>query len=86
MNWALSLKIGVYMARRKTGEIVAVDGKGNRHKIIKYTDFETVDTFGASEEVQGNDGYELAATGEPVNKVSDTEFTIVASNVTLKPE
>jgi hypothetical protein len=71
------------MASRKTGEIMAVDAKGNRHKIIKYTDFETVDTFGASEEVAGNDEYRLA-TGEAVNKVSDTEFLVVASNVTLK--
>jgi hypothetical protein len=71
------------MASRKTGEIMAVDAKGNRHKIIKYTDFETITTFGASEEVAGNDEYRLA-TGEAVNKVSDTEFLVVASNVTLK--
>jgi hypothetical protein len=73
------------MASRKTGEIMAVDEKGKRHKIIKYTDFETVDTFGASEEVAGNDEYRLA-TGEAVNKVSDTEFVVVASNIKLKPE
>jgi len=74
------------MALRKTGEIVAVDEKGNRHKIIKYTDFETVDTFGASEEVAGLDEYRLATSDEPVNKVSDDEFIVVASNIKLKPE
>lgn len=73
------------MASRKTGEIMSIDAKGNRHKIIKYTDFETVDTFGASEEVAGNDEYRLA-TGEAVNKVSDDEFIVVASNLKLKPE
>jgi hypothetical protein len=35
------------MTLRKTGEIMAVDEKDNRHKIIKYTNFETVDTLGA---------------------------------------
>jgi hypothetical protein len=74
------------MALRKTGEIMAVDEKGNRHKIIKYTDFEKVDTFGASEEVQGLNEYHLAATNEAVNKVSDSEFVVVASNLKLRPE
>ena len=74
------------MALRKTGEIIAVDEKGNRHKIIKYTDFETVDTFGASEEVEGLSEYRLATTEEPVNKVSDDEFVVVASDLKLKPE
>ena len=73
------------MASRKTGEIMAVDAKGNHHKIIKYTDFETVDTFGASEEVEGLNEYRLA-TGEVVNKISDTEFVVVASDLNLKPE
>lgn len=73
------------MASRKTGEINAVDENGNRHKIIKYTDFETVDTFGASEEVEGLNEYRLAS-GEVVNKISDTEFVVVASDLKLKPE
>jgi hypothetical protein len=68
---------------RKTGEIMAIDAQGNRHKILKYTDFETVDTFGASEEVAGYDEYRLV-TGEAVNKISDDEFFVVVSNVALK--
>ena len=62
---------------------MVVDEKGNRHKISNILTL-TVDTFGASEEVAGNDEYRLATSGEAVNKVSDTEFLVVASNVTLK--
>ena len=73
------------MISRKTGEIKAVDEKGNRYKIIKYTDFETSTTFGESQEVTGFDEYRLA-TGEAVNKISDTEFVIVASDTKLTAE
>jgi hypothetical protein len=73
------------MALRKTGEIMAVDEKDNRHKIIKYTDFETLDTLDASTELAGLDEY-LLETGEVVNKVSDNEFVVVASGLKLRPE
>ena len=72
------------MVSRKRA-IIAVEEKGNRCKIIKYTDFETVHTFGASEEVRGLDEYCLV-TGEAVNQVSDTEFVVVISNIKLRAE
>jgi hypothetical protein len=72
------------MGKRKTGEIIAVDPSGNRYTIIKYTDIETVRTYGASETVTGLDEYRLA-TGEPVNRISDDEFFAVISEITLRP-
>ena len=72
------------MGKRKTEEIIAIDVSGNRYKIIKYTDFETVLTFGASETVTGLDEYRLA-DGEPVNRISDEEFFAVISGITLRP-
>lgn len=74
------------MALKKTGEFFAVDGNGKRHKVIKYTEF--IDSAGfqiGNEEVQGNDAYSLA-TGEILNKISDTEYQIAKSGVKLKPE
>ena len=74
------------MALRKTGEIKAVDDKGNRHKIMKYTEFVTSAGFqSADEQVQGHDIYRLA-TGEFLNKISDTEFEIAVSGIKLRPE
>lgn len=69
---------------RKTGEIIAVDGSGKRYTIIKFTDFESVQTFGKSERVTGLDEYRLA-NGEPVNRISEKEFFAVISEVTLRP-
>ena len=74
------------MPRKKTGEFTAVDENGNRYTIIKYTDSETVRTFGASSNVRGLDEYRLQKTGEPVNKISDTEFFAVISQITLRSE
>jgi hypothetical protein len=74
------------MALRKTGEIKAVDEQGNRHKIIKYTEFVTSSGFQSDDEqLQGDDLYRLA-TGETLNKISDTEFEIVVSGIKLRPE
>lgn len=73
------------MVTRKTGEFTAVDENGKRYRIIKYTDFENASTYGANEIVQGNDEYRLP-NGEPVNKISDTDFFAVISEVNLKPE
>jgi len=58
------------MALRNTDEIVARDETVIATKMIKYIDVETVDTFGASEEVAGLDEYRLATSDAPVNKVS----------------
>jgi hypothetical protein len=69
---------------RKTGEIAAVDDKGNRYTIIKYTNFELVRGFGSSETVTGLDEYRLK-TGEYVNRISDSEFVVVISEITLRP-
>lgn len=72
------------MGKRKAGEIIAVDGSGKHYTIIKYTDVDTVRTFGASETLTGLDEYRLA-DGEPVNRISDKEFFAVISEVTLRP-
>lgn len=74
------------MVARKTGEFIAVDENGKRYKIIKYTDFENADVFQiGSQQVQGNDEFHLT-TGEPVNKISETEFVTVVSEIKLKAE
>ena len=66
------------MVTKKTGEFTALDENGKRYRIIKYTDFENAPTYGANETVQGNDEYRLP-NGEPVHKISDTEFFAVVS-------
>jgi hypothetical protein len=76
----------VSMATRKTGEFTVVDENGKRYKIIKYTDFEDAPVYQTGNQtVQGFDSFRLA-TGETLNKISDTEFVTVVSGIKLKPE
>jgi len=73
------------MPTRKTGEFIVIDESGKRYKVIKYTEFVNTAGFqGGNETVQGDDFYRLA-TGEYLNKISETEFVTVVSEMKLKP-
>lgn len=75
------------MTKKKTEptkEIVAVDELGQKYQIIEFTEYHDVSTFttpGIWEE--GLKEFRLS-DGSPVNKLSDTDFEIVASGVQLR--
>ena len=67
----------------KTDQFAAVDEDDNRYIILEYTEFAVVRVPGGSQEIPGLKGYQLGH-GEPVNKLSETEFEAVESGTKLR--
>jgi hypothetical protein len=66
-----------------TGKISAVDADGNRYTIIKYTEFyEQREVIGGVKWLPGHDTYKLQ-NGGTVEKISDGEFRVLASDLKL---
>lgn len=71
--------------RRVTGSFQAVDDNGIEYSITEYTKFEHTTTLetATGDESEGVKEYEAGA-GSPLNRISDTEFEMVADGTRLR--
>ncbi|MDQ4120711.1 MAG: hypothetical protein M3209_04605 [Acidobacteriota bacterium] len=67
-----------------TGEIIAIDENGREYRVLEFTEYHDASTF-TTPNVWEEGLKELKLSdGSLINKISDTEFEVVATGIRLR--